>query len=175
MWLAWCEAVIKGRPGAITGIALSQEAHLSCARADELHTRTHAHTHSPWDIPTVLHFTFQSSDSMSAFIWSYSRITKIQMTPLVWKACLFLCDAVHHFEKKKKKVWLFYRWLNPTGRSISGSITTSLLIPLLTNKKKKKCKDYILCHLWYFVAFHEVIHTDIIGRLMEKLVRVQRS
>ena len=116
MWLAWCEAVIKGRPGAITGIALSQEAHLSCARADELHTHTthtlhtnthtHTHTQSPWDIPTVLHFTFQSSDSMSAFIWSYSRFTKIQMTPLVWKACLFLRDAVHHFEKKKSVIIL---------------------------------------------------------------------
>ena len=138
------------------------------------HKHTHTHTQSPWDIPTVLHFTFQSSDSMSAFIWSYSRFTKIQMTPLVWKACLFLRDAVHHFEKKK--VWLFYRWLKPTGRSIHGSITASLLILLLMNFWIFYFfKGYILCHLWYFVAFHEVIHVDIIGRLMEKLVRVPRS
>lgn len=37
--------------------------------APDLWSYTHAHTHQKLrDIPTVLHFTFQSSDSMSAFI-----------------------------------------------------------------------------------------------------------
>lgn len=37
--------------------------------APDLWSYTHAHTHQELrDIPTVLHFTFQSSDSMSAFI-----------------------------------------------------------------------------------------------------------